>query len=80
MFTGYDWEGGQMSKPSRRAYREKIKAENKQYKKAQRELLQDEMIRGLQSARLNPFFVEYHVRSLAGLPVAGKTYGHLLST
>lgn len=37
-----------MSKPSRRPNREKIKAENKQYKKAQRELLQDEKVRGLQ--------------------------------
>ncbi|MEK8016102.1 MAG: transposase family protein, partial [Candidatus Parabeggiatoa sp.] len=37
-----------MSKPSRRPNREKIKAENKQYKKAQRELLQDEKARGLQ--------------------------------
>ena len=37
-----------MSKPSRRPNREKIKAQNKQYKKAQRELLQDEKLRGLQ--------------------------------
>lgn len=41
MFAGDDWEGGQMSKPSRRPHRQKIKAENKEYKKAQRELLQD---------------------------------------
>ena len=35
-----------MSKPSQRPNREKIKAENRQYKKAQRELLQDEKARG----------------------------------
>ena len=37
-----------MSKPSRRPNREKIKAQNKQYKKAQKMLRQDEKAAGLQ--------------------------------
>ncbi len=48
MFAGDDWKGGRMSKPSRRPNREKIKAKNRQYKEAQRELLQDEKAKGLQ--------------------------------
>lgn len=39
-----------MSKPSRRPNREEIKAQNKQYKKAQRQLLQDEKAKGLQKS------------------------------
>ena len=49
MFPQNDWEGGQMSKISRRPNREKIKAQRRQYKQAQRKLRQDEKSKGLVS-------------------------------